>query len=82
MRVVNESSAIIDRTKSDKVKLRRIEIIQDRILSLSVYEQRGIQTILPTPSDWLKKCAKLENDIIMDAPDQSPKRMSSTHSKR
>ena len=54
LRIINESIKIIDESKNLKTRIKRCEIIVQRAGVLVKYEEAGIKTTKPSPSEYVK----------------------------
>ena len=64
-RIVQESCKIIDSSKNLSTKLSRCDTIIQHAEELVKYEQKGIPTIQPIPSELITKIKQVKEDIII-----------------
>lgn len=64
-RIMQESYKIIDNSKNLSTKLSRCDTIIQHAEELLRYEQKGIPTIQPSPSELITKTKQVKEDIII-----------------
>jgi hypothetical protein len=65
-RLIQESSEIVDKSKKLETRLSRCEFIVECAKALLPYEQKGIPTISPAPSELIDKFTMNQSQIIID----------------
>ena len=65
-RIIEESNAIVYKSKKLETRISRCELIIEHAKALLPYEVRGIPTISPVPSKAIEAFGKIRDDIVVD----------------
>jgi len=74
LRIINDSSRIIDESKNLKTKLSRCALIIQMATELLDYENKGIKVINPTPSVFIETYKNNRDEIILESIKQAIER--------
>lgn len=66
-RIISESIELIKKSKNFKTRLSRCDLILNIAEKLLEYENKGIQSIKPAPSEFISMYANIRNEIILES---------------
>lgn len=65
-RIVEESQKLIEKSENFKTRVHRIGVILEHAHALTQYEEKGVSTITPPPSECEKHFIDLKNELIYE----------------
>lgn len=65
-RIIQDSQKIVETSRNLDTKLSRIQLLIDHLLALQKYEQRGITTVRPAPSEAIRIYERRRKKEISD----------------
>lgn len=65
-RIMSDCIKIIDKSNNLDTKLSRCDLLLSHINDLIYYEDKGITTIHPAPSELAEKYTKIRNDVFIE----------------
>jgi len=65
-RIVEESQKLIEKSENFKTRIHRIGVILEHAQALTQYEEKGVSTITPPPSECEKHYIDLKNELTYE----------------